>query len=117
MLAIAIGAAGLSVVYLLVRLMTEQNNARLREEFRMALESRLAKLEAGSATAVECEASAGEGTSQVVLAIAAATAAVGAEKVQIRPAKPQPAGATQEIWAQHGRAGVWSSHDIAQRWR
>jgi hypothetical protein len=117
MLTMALGIAGLITFYVIVRRMIERNSARLREEFRLAMDSLAARLEAGGTIAGQPSTPVSEPLPEIVGAIAAATAALGARKVQIRPAKAQPARAGEDIWAQHGRAGVWTSHDIAQRWR
>jgi acetylornithine deacetylase/succinyl-diaminopimelate desuccinylase-like protein len=117
MLTVVLAIAGLIVFYLIVRVMIEQSNARLREEFRLATESVATRVKRGAATEVPREAPACEGSSDMVSAIAAATAVVGGRKVKVRPSKTQSVRVGEDIWAQHGRAGVWSSHDIAQRWR
>ena len=117
MLLVAVALAGLIAFYLIVRMMIERHCARLREEFRQALDSIAVRLDSRIVAEVQPGSPTSGSPPDITAAIAAATAATGARKVHIRPVQVKPAGAAEDTWAQHGRAGVWSSHDIAQRWR
>jgi acetylornithine deacetylase/succinyl-diaminopimelate desuccinylase-like protein len=115
MLTVAFMIAGWIAFYVVVRITMEQNSARLRQEFQRELVFLTARVRTEAAREIQPSTLA-PGPSQMVSAVAAATAALGATKVHIRPARPQAARTDGDLWAQHGRAGVWSSHDIAQRW-
>ena len=115
MLIVVFMIAGWIALYVVVRLALEQNSARLRQEFQREMVFFKARIRTQAARGVQPSTLAPE-ASQMVSAVAAATAALGATKVHIRPARPQAARTDSGNWAQHGRAGVWSSHDIAQRW-
>lgn len=117
MLIVALFIAGLFALYLLMRMMIERSNAQMREEFRLAMDSLMVHQDAQRVPNAQNDAAPAAKCQDGAIAIAAATAAATARQIHVRPANPQPVITGQDIWAQHGRAGVWSSHDIAQRWR
>jgi acetylornithine deacetylase/succinyl-diaminopimelate desuccinylase-like protein len=115
MLTVAFMIAGWIALYVAVRITLEQNSARLRQEFQREMVFFTARIRTEAAREIQPSTLAPE-ASQMVSAVAAATAALGATRVHIRPASPQAARTDSGNWARHGRADVWSSHDIAQRW-
>lgn len=116
MLAVAFVIAGGIVIYIVVRMMLAQTSARLRKEFQQKIDALTARVETEGTAAVGTSAAPSAEIPQTVGAIAAAAAALGATKVQVRPVKPTQTRPGGDPWAQQGRAGVWSAHDLAQRW-
>jgi acyl transferase domain-containing protein len=114
-LTVSVTIAGWVVVYVALRRLLMHNNARLRLEFRRQVESLVACVEEATTVSIAvsetvCEA----GIPAPENAIAAAAAALASKKIQVRALPVDHANAGNR-WAQQGRAGVQSSHDIAQR--
>jgi hypothetical protein len=116
MLTVALVIAGLVALPVVMRIMLARSSTRLRQEFQQQIDAFTARVEAAGAAPAQRSPAPSTEITQTDNAIAAAAAALGARKVHVRPAKPQPTHPVGDPWAQQGRAGVWSSHDIAQRW-
>jgi uncharacterized membrane protein len=107
--------AGWVMVYVALRRLLMHNNARLRQEFRCQVESLVACVEEATTVSVSVsETVRDSATPAPENAIAAAAAALATKRIQVRALPPDRASAGDR-WAQQGRAGVQSSHDIAQR--
>jgi hypothetical protein len=114
MLMVTIVIAGWIAVCAVVRSMLARNSARLRQEFQQQIDLLAARFGAEQSVLTRPSAAPEEPANNSVNAIAAAAAALAVKKVHVRavqPAETRPS----DPWAQQGRAGVWSAHDIAQR--
>ena len=117
MLTAALVIAGWIVVYVVVRMMMARSSVRLREDFRQQIDLLATRVERSETSAVQPSVPAAGTGRESVNVLAAAGAAFATRKIIVRPANRQQVHAGGDPWAQQGRAGVWSSHDIAQRWR
>ena len=116
MLTVAFVIAGWAVAFIVFWRMQARSSARIRNDAQKqieALSARVADLEQTIAIAHALRAP--EATRKNAAA-AAGVAALMSEKVMVRSLKtPQTLHPLGDPWAQQGRAGVQSSHDIAQR--
>jgi hypothetical protein len=109
MLIVTFVIGGWIAFYVAVRRMLAQNSARLRQEF-------WGEINALAARPEPAQPPAAQSAHASVSAIAAAAAVLATTKVHVRPVKPAQTRPVGDPWAQQGRAGVWSAHDLAQRW-
>jgi hypothetical protein len=114
MLTVAMVIAGWIALYVVVRRMLARNSARLRQEFQRQIDSLVARVRAEQSVLIRPSAAPEEPANNSVNAIAAAAAALAVKKVHVRAVQPVETRPS-DPWAQQGRAGVWSAHDIAQR--
>jgi len=116
MLTAAFVIAGWAVVFIIFWRMLARSSARVRAEAQQQIEglsARVADLEQtiAIAHALRPPDAAGKNAST-----AASIAALVSERVMVRSVrKPLTMHPLGDPWAQQGRAGIQSSHDIAQR--
>ncbi len=115
MLTVALVLAGWISLYIVVQMMVARSSARLRDDFQKQIDCLAARIEASETAEVEPSASAQVIGPESASIIAAAAAGLAVRKIRVRTVKPTSAHPVGDPWAQLGREGVQSSHDIAQR--
>jgi hypothetical protein len=115
MLTLTLVIVGWISLYVVVRRMVARSGARLREDFQQQIDGLASRVEVAATTVPRTQAVTHAIAQESVSIIAGAAAGLSARKIQVRPVKPTPAHPVGDPWAQLGREGVHSSHDIAQR--
>jgi hypothetical protein len=115
MLTIVLVLAGWVSLYIVVRMMVARSCARLRDDFQKQIGCLAGRIEASGTTAAQPSSSVQVIGRESASIIAAAAAGLAAKRIQVRPVKPTVTHPAGDSWAQLGREGVHSSHDIAQR--
>jgi hypothetical protein len=116
MLTAALVIAAWAALFVVVRVMLARSCSLLRQDFQRQIDALAARLDSIAAVADLLSTSvADEIAPDSAHSKGAAAAILATKKIHVRPVKPPPAHAAGDPWAQQGRTGVHSSHDIVQR--
>jgi hypothetical protein len=116
MFIVAFVIAGWAVLFMLFWRMLARDSARVRAEAQKQIESLSARVADLEQTIAIAHALRPPDTAGKNVSAAAGIAVLVSEKVMVRSVrKPLTMHPLGDPWAQQGRAGIQSSHDIAQR--